>query len=110
MLCESTRINGQDVWQLEFGAIEADRRCGSAHWEARYRFGADRRIVLNRIDASFEFRDGLIAVHRDRFDFWAWSRQALGVPGLLLGWTPWLQAKVRAQAASRLQAWQTRRG
>ncbi|RZU01248.1 nuclear transport factor 2 family protein [Rivibacter subsaxonicus] len=110
MLCEATQARGKDVWQLEFGAIEADRNRGSAHWEARYRFGADGRIVLNRIDAAFEFRDGLIAVHHDRFDFWRWSRQALGTPGALLGWTPWLRAKVRGQAAARLQAWQAKRG
>jgi len=111
MLCEATRANGKDVWQLEFGAIEADRSRGSAHWEARYRFGGvGGRIVLNRIDASFEFRDGLIAVHRDRFDFWRWSHQALGTPGALLGWTPWLRAKVRGQAAARLRAWQAKRG
>ena len=110
MLCEATLANGKDVWQLEFGAIEADRSHGSAHWEARYRFGgAGGRIVLNHIDASFEFRDGLIAVHRDHFDFWRWSRQALGAPGLLLGWTPFLRTKVRTQAAARLQSWRARR-
>jgi len=36
------------------------------------------------------------------FDFWAWSRQALGLPGWLLGWTPWLRRKVRATAARNL--------
>ncbi|MBC7438095.1 MAG: nuclear transport factor 2 family protein, partial [Bdellovibrionales bacterium] len=46
---------------------------------------------------------GLIATHRDRFDFWAWSRQALGTPGLLLGWTPMLRNKVRTTAASNLK-------
>jgi hypothetical protein len=45
----------------------------------------------------------LITRHRDRFNFWSWSRQALGAPGLLLGWTPFLRQKVRAQAAANLQ-------
>ena len=76
----------------------------SAHWEAHYRFSATGRQVLNRIDAEFDFDDhGLITRHRDRFDFWAWSRQALGLPGWLLGWTPFLRRKVRAQAASKLR-------
>ena len=60
--------------------------------------------VLNRIDARFEFdADQLITHHHDRFDFPAWSRQALGLPGWLLGWTPWLRHKVQAQAAGHLR-------
>ncbi|MGH6638900.1 MAG: hypothetical protein ACREBY_09910, partial [Polaromonas sp.] len=58
----------------------------------------------------FEFNaQGLISRHRDRFDFWAWSRQALGTPGVLLGWTPFLRRKVRAQAAENLQKYLTQR-
>ena len=89
--------------QLEFSDVVADDFRGHAHWEARYTFSQTGRKVHNRIDANFEFRDGLIAVHRDVFDFRAWSRQALGLPGMLLGWTPFLQAKVRAQAKTGLR-------
>ena len=100
MLCNATKAKGRDVWKLEVSAI-TER---SAHWDATYRFSATGRMVLNRIDAEFEFdRAGLITRHRDRFDFWRWSRQALGTPGLLLGWSPLLRAKVRAQAAKNLQ-------
>jgi len=63
--------------------------------------------VHNIIDAQFTFRDGLIASHRDRFDFWSWSRQALGAPGLLLGWTPALRRKVQARAAANLKAFRS---
>lgn len=90
--------SGRDL-ALEYSGIEADDRTGRAHWDARYTFSATGRKVLNRIDASFEFRDGLIIRHVDRFDFWTWSRQALGAPGLLLGWSGFLKAKVRAKAA-----------
>jgi ketosteroid isomerase-like protein len=105
MLCEATRANGPAQWRLQARGIAADDRRGQAHWDAWYRFGATGRDVHNAIDAAFEFRDGLIATHRDAFDFWAWSRQALGAPGLLLGWTPMLRAKVRAQAAHKLAAY-----
>jgi hypothetical protein len=44
----------------------------------------------------------LIASHDDYFSFYRWSRQALGVSGLLLGWTPLLKRKVRQQAAAGL--------
>ena len=58
--------------------------------------------MRNDVRAAFRFRDGLIAEHDDRFSFWAWSRQALGPPGLLLGWTPLLRSKVGAQARKGL--------
>ena len=74
-----------------------------AHWDAHYRFSATGRIVDNSIDARFGFDpQGRIASHRDRFDFWRWSRQALGMPGMLLGWSPMLRNKVRAQAGANL--------
>ena len=102
MLCTATasRPDARAAWQLQVSDI-TER---SAHWDAHYLFSATGRQVLNRIDASFEFdAQGLITRHRDRFDFWAWSRQALGAPGWLLGWSPWLRAKVRRTAAANLQ-------
>ncbi len=89
--------------QLAHSDVVADEARGHAHWEAIYTFSQTGRRVHNRIDADFVFRDGLIAEHRDRFDFWAWSRQALGLPGALLGWTPFLRAKVRTQARAGLR-------
>lgn len=104
MLCTATRAKGLDVWKLEASGIQADANGGQAHWEAWYRFSATGRLVHNVIDGRFEFSpEGLITRHRDRFNFWAWSRQALGTPGLLLGWTPFLRNKVRATAASNLR-------
>jgi len=97
MLCE----RGKDL-TLEFSDVHADDSTGRAHWEARYTFSGSGRKVHNVIDASFELRDGKIAVHRDRFDFWRWSRMALGPAGLLLGWTPILQNKVRTMAKKGL--------
>ena len=108
MLCSTTKEKARDAWSLQFSAVSADDRQGRAHWEAHYRFGATGRLVHNIIDAEFTFRDGLIATQRDRFDFWAWSRQALGAPGVVLGWTPLLRNKVRKLAASNLKAYRAR--
>jgi len=105
MLCE----RGKDL-TLEFSGIQADDRSGRAHWEARYSFSATGRKVHNIIDAEFEFRDGKILRHRDRFDFHRWSRQALGTPGLLLGWTPFLKNKVRGNARAALEKFMRERG
>ena len=75
---------------------------GSAHWIAHYTYGETGRHVVNDIRASFRFADGLIAEHRDEFSFHRWARQALGPPGLLLGWTPLLRAAVRRRARAAL--------
>ena len=103
MLCTSGK-----ALHVKARDIAADDRQGQAHWDARYRFSATNRPVVNRIDAAFEFGDGLIVRHVDRFDFWHWSRQALGTRGLLLGWTPLLRRKVRAAAAASLEAFKDR--
>jgi hypothetical protein len=110
MLCEATREKGSDVWRLEFRDVQGAERRGSAHWDAYYRFSATGRLVQNRIDAVFEFdADARILSQRDSFDFWAWSRQALGAPGYVLGWSSALQRKVQAGAASNLARYLERR-
>lgn len=100
MLCE----RGKDL-RLEFGNVRAEGERGSADWQAWYSFSKTGRAVHNVIHAEFRFRDGLICEHVDTFNFWRWSRQALGPAGLLLGWTPLLQNKVRAEAARSLAAY-----
>lgn len=103
MLCAVTRSRGQDHWKLAFRDVVADAHTGRAHWEAHYQFSATGRLVHNLIDAEFTFDpDGLIARHRDHFDFWRWSRQALGAPGVFLGWSRFLRTKVQAQARANL--------
>ncbi len=97
MLCR----NGADL-KIEFMDVKADDKTGSAHWDAWYTFSKTGRKVLNRIDARFEFRDGLIYKHRDRFDLHAWAGQALGLPGKLLGGTAFMQNKIRAMAGKSL--------
>ena len=105
MLCE----RGKDL-KIEFRDIQADDRSGRAHWEAYYTFSTTGRKVHNIIDGEFEFRDGKILRHRDRFDFHRWSRQALGTMGLLLGWTPFLKNKVQRTARGQLEKFMRERG
>lgn len=106
MLCGATRSKPASLaaWRLQFSGLAADASGGKAHWEADYLFSATGRMVHNVIDGVFEFNDqAQITRRRDSFNFWRWSRQALGTPGLLLGWTPFLHQKVRKTAASNLQ-------
>ena len=100
MLCE----RAADL-EIDLSAVEADDVRGQAHCDARYTFSQTGRKVLNQIDATFAFRDGLIARHDDRFSFWQWSRQALGPAGLALGWMPLLRARVGANARKGLAAY-----
>ncbi len=72
-------------------------------WTAHYTFTQTGRAVVNQVLAELTVEEGKITVHRDRFSFWAWSRQALGPAGWLLGWSPLLKAKVRSQAKRSLQ-------
>jgi ketosteroid isomerase-like protein len=69
---------------------------------AHYVFSQTGRPVVNDIRATFRFADGLIAEHADAFSFHRWARQALGTPGLLLGWTPVLRGKVQGRARASL--------
>ena len=98
MLCEQ----GTDLVVTHSG-VTADTSSGSAHWEPVYTFGPWKRTVHNQIDASFEFTDGAISRHTDHFDLWRWMRMALGVPGILIGWTGSAKAKVRDQAERSLE-------
>ncbi len=103
MLCET----GKDL-RVEFRDVTADDATGSAHWEAWYGFGG--RPVHNVIEARFRFGpDGLVTEHVDSFDFWRWSRQALGLPGALLGWSPFLRGAVQSRAGKTLAVWRKRR-
>lgn len=107
MLCENTRSKGRDVWQLQYSDVNANAKHGAARWEAIYRFSATGRMVHNIINAEFIFNEaGQVIRHRDRFNFWRWSRQALGLSGLLLGGTPILRLKVRKTAADSLRRYQ----
>ncbi|MDQ3572605.1 MAG: nuclear transport factor 2 family protein [Actinomycetota bacterium] len=102
-----------DMWRMltsratdlscELAEVDASETSGHAVWIATYTFGETGRKVVNRVRSEFEFDDvGLISRQRDEFPFWTWSRQALGLPGAILGWTPILRAKVQSNAAAQL--------
>lgn len=93
--------------RIEHRDVSADEERGSAHWEAWYTFATGRK-VHNVIEARFEFEDGKIVRHVDDFDFGRWSRQAIGIPAVLLGWTGLLQRKVRRTADGQLRAFLSR--
>ena len=94
--------------KISFADVHADDMTGTAHWEARYSFSKTGRSVHNVIEASFEFRDGRIVKHNDRFSLWKWAGMALGPTGLLLGWTPFLRGAIRKDASRGLDLFRQR--
>lgn len=98
MLC----TRAQD-FSLEFSEVNANETEGSAHWIATYTFSQTGRTVVNDIRAKFVFAEGKIIQHQDHFDLWKWARQALGLKGLVLGWSTMVQSAILKQAAKSLQ-------
>jgi ketosteroid isomerase-like protein len=82
--------------------IKADDKSGSADWVAVYTFSRTGRKVTNRVSATFEFKDGRIVKHTDRFNIWRWAGQAMGLKGYLLGWTPLMRSGIQKQAVDLL--------
>lgn len=78
-----------------FSEISADEKTGKALWVATYNYGPKKRKVINHVSASFKFQDGKIIEHIDNFDAWRWSKQALGLPGYLLGWSTFMKNKIQ---------------
>ena len=82
---------------VTFSNIEEGETRGSANWEAKYNFSQTGRRVHNKISAQFKLKDGKIIEHHDSFPLHRWSRQALGTPGLLMGWTGFFRKKLQAK-------------
>ncbi len=94
---------------LQFGSLEikadniqADDDSGQADWSAIYEFGKSRRRVHNKIHAEFKFKEGKIIKQTDDFNFWKWSRMALGPLGFIMGWNSVVQVNIRKQARANL--------
>lgn len=104
MLCEQ----GTDL-VIEHQVLSATATSARVRWLARYTFTGTGRPVTNDVTATMQLRDGRIVEHRDTFDVWRWSRQAIGLPGLLLGWAPPFRNRVQRTARGMLRAWQARR-
>lgn len=89
--------------RVKFNVIEETDTKGVCEWQASYTFTSTGRKVRNSIRSELVLRDGLILRQRDHFNFWRWSRQALGATGWLLGWSPLLRNKVRSSARAALE-------
>lgn len=90
--------------KVNYQVVYCDEHSATVNWQAEYTFPSTGRKVANHVCAHITFKAGKISTHRDEFNFWRWSAQALGPAGLLLGWSPFLRRKVQTQAAAGLVA------
>ena len=110
-------LNGKEVFQMwqmliekskgtlkiDYSDIHANDYLGSAKWITEYKYSKNNHKVLNTITSKFVFKEGLIIKQTDDFDVWKWSKQALGIKGVLLGWTGFMQKKIQKQARLSLK-------
>jgi ketosteroid isomerase-like protein len=80
--------NGKGNIKIDYKNVTAGTKRGAADWIAEYVFSKTGRKVINKIDS---------------FNVWKWSKQALGISGLLLGWTPFMKNKIRQNALAALR-------
>ncbi|MDR5591019.1 nuclear transport factor 2 family protein [Christiangramia sp. SM2212] len=82
--------------------LETSGNTAKVAWTAIYNYGPKKRKVVNHVTAHLVFQDAKIIKHTDKFNLWNWSRQALGLSGFLLGWTPFMKKKIQQKTNSLL--------
>ncbi|MEQ9465859.1 MAG: nuclear transport factor 2 family protein [Ekhidna sp.] len=102
------RSNGN--LEIDFHTVMGDDALAQCIWEAEYEFSKTGNPVHNIIHCTMEFKDGLIIRHTDEFDFWRWSKMALGLTGVLLGWSPMIKNRVRKIARMSLDHYLKEKG
>lgn len=106
MLCESQK--GKEFIVTHHN-VQANDEEGMAQWEAKYMFSATDRKVHNKITAQFKFKDGKIIEHIDSFDLHAWSKQALGFTGKILGGTNFFKNKLQKKTNGLLDSYEAKK-
>ncbi|MCC7246956.1 MAG: nuclear transport factor 2 family protein [Saprospiraceae bacterium] len=95
--------NAQGGINISHTNASADDQHGSVNWRAEYVFSQTNRKVVNLIAAKFVFKDGKIIQHTDAFDLYKWSKQAFGLTGWLIGWTPFFKHKLQQRTNGLLE-------
>jgi ketosteroid isomerase-like protein len=99
MLC----TNARDL-SLNFSDIEAiDEEYYTCRWTASYTFSKTGKKVVNHIKAFMRLKNGVIIEHSDAFRLSTWIGQALGLKGVMLGWTGFMKRAVQKNARKSLK-------
>lgn len=98
MLCTNAK-----EFSLTFSDIEElDEEYATCKWVATYTYSKTGRKVVNNIKAYMRLKDGKIIEHSDAFKLSKWAAQALGLKGVLLGWTGFMKKKIQNSARKSL--------
>jgi ketosteroid isomerase-like protein len=90
-------------FSITFNNIQLlDEAYATCNWQAKYTFSKTGRPVVNKIKAHMRIQNGFITEHTDQFDLYKWSRQALGLSGVLLGWSNYMKTKIHNNAIAGL--------
>ena len=100
MLCKNAKN-----FSLSFSNIQLlDEEYATCNWTAKYTFTKTGRKVVNKVKAHMRIKNGKIIEHSDAFRLSEWAAQALGLPGILFGWTGFVKRKIRKNARKNLEA------
>lgn len=105
MLCSS---QVKENFKVNYSNIECKTNSGVADWQAIYVFSKTSNRVHNSIHSKFIFKDGLIFRQTDDFNLYNWARQALGLKGLILGWTPFFRRQLQQRTSSMLSRYRSK--
>lgn len=98
MLCKNARD-----FSLIFANIKhLDEEYSTVEWTATYTFSKTGRKVVNVIKANMRFAGDRIIEHSDAFSLHRWSKQAMGITGVLFGWNSFYQRKIQNAAKKNL--------
>lgn len=89
--------------QISYEILEVTKTSAKVNWTARYNYGPQQRKVINHVTAYINFENAKIIKHTDEFSLWIWSRQALGISGLFLGWTGFMKKKIQQKTSHLLE-------
>lgn len=100
MLCKTAKD-----FTLSFSNIQLlDDEYATCNWIATYTFSKTDRKVINNIKAFMLLKDGKIIEHSDAFKLSKWAAQALGIKGVLFGWTGFMKRRIQQNARKNLVA------
>jgi hypothetical protein len=98
MLCKNAKdfsLEVDSIKNLEDGYY-------TCNWQASYTFSKTGNRVVNNGKAHMKIEHGLIIEHSDGWSLHNWSKQAMGISGLLFGWSSFYRNKLKNSAKKNL--------
>ncbi|HAI85153.1 MAG TPA: DUF4440 domain-containing protein [Chitinophagaceae bacterium] len=83
--------------------VAIDHEYVTVSWTASYTFSATGNKVVNRVKSYLRIENGYITEQSDAFKLSRWAAQALGIKGMLLGWSGFVQKRIRKNARKALE-------